>query len=103
MTVNGRTGRIAAVLLFACFVSVIAARGVGNAVEFHTIRGIVEYASENALTIENKLHDITGLPILDENEEIVLERGNSLRGKMAVILYRDGKASAVKIFPPMPE
>jgi len=102
VALNGRIGQMVAVLLFAGLL-VIVEQGIGNAVEFYTVRGVVEYASEDALTVENEMYDIRGVPVIDENEEAILERGSFLCGKMAVILYRDGKLISAKIFSSVPE
>ena len=99
MTVNGQIEEDGAVFVVAGFIPVSAKRGARNAVEFHIIGGVIEGSTENTIVVKDKLHDISGAPVLDLNGEIVTERGSSLCGKAAAILYRNGQVLSVKIFP----
>ena len=99
MNVNGQVEETGVVLVLAGFVPVSGKRGARNDVEFHIIGGIVEHAGENTIVVKNKLHDITGVPVLDMNGDAVQERGSALRGKAAAIMYRNGQVISVKIFP----
>ena len=98
MTVNGQVEETGVVLVLAGLVPSTTKIGARNAVEFHVIGGVVEHAGENTIVLKNKLHDITGAPVIDQNGETVLERGNALRGKVAVVIYRNGQVISVKIF-----
>lgn len=99
MTVNGQVGKAGVVIVLAGFIPTSMKPGTRNAVEFHVIGGVVEHAGENTLVVKNKLHDITGVPVVGMNGETVAERGNALRGKVAAITYRNGQIISAKIFP----
>ena len=77
----------------------IAARDVKSDIEVRVITGVVERADEDTIYVKNRLHNITGIPVLDLNGEMVMERGSTLNGKAAAILYRNGQLVSVKIFP----
>lgn len=77
---------------------VITAQDKRNDVELRVITGIVKHAGENTIVVKNRIHDITGVPVLDLNGEMVHDRGDSLCGKAAAILYRNGQVISVKVF-----
>lgn len=99
MDVKGKIEESGMVLVLAGFIPVNAEHGARNAVEFCMVGGIIEYAGENSLVVKDKLHDITGVPVLDMNGETIHERGVALLGKAAAVLYRNGQLISVKIFP----
>jgi hypothetical protein len=95
-------GRATAAVILAAFILAIASQGVANAGTIREIRGVVEFASENALTIRGVVHDIKGAPVVDENEMPVKEKLTAFIGKRASIISDDGKIILVKIFPDLP-
>ena len=103
MITNKQLKRVIAVLLFVGLFPVIVSMAVENSGEFYVVRGIVEYASENTITIKKKQYDITGVPVLNINGEAVVKIGETLHGKIAVLKYREGKLVSVRIFPHMQE
>ena len=99
MTANRRMEQMVTVFAFLGLIWGVMARGAGHAGEFHTISGIVERVEGNIITLQNKPYDVTGVPILADKGETILERGNALNGKIAVILYQNMKIVSVTLFP----
>jgi len=111
MTAKARVSRMAAVLITAVLILVgfmFAAQGIVYAEEL-LVKGIVEDASINSLTVKSRdadtamVHDIKGVQVLDMNENAIPKIGSALHGQVAHIVYRDGKVVFVKIFPLLPE
>jgi hypothetical protein len=89
-------------IVLAWFALGIAAPCPGYSGEYTRIRGTVDRVTEGSITIQGKVYDIAGTPIryLDGTEP---KRNDEIRGKVAEILYRNGKRVSVTIRYPMVE
>lgn len=99
MNTNKRTGVVIAVFIIGVLFTVIVSMAIENAGDVITVKGIVEYASNDVLVIKKKEHNITGAPILSIDGETIAKIQDSIRGRMAVIKYDKGKLACVIIFP----
>ena len=92
-------GRAIAAVILAAFILGVAAQGVASAGTIRQIQGVVEFVSQNTLTIKGTVHDIRGATVVDENDKRIVHIGSDLVGKRAIIVTDDGKVISVKIFP----
>ena len=99
MNIERQIKRVMAVIVFAGLFPVIVLMAIGNTGEFYTTQGIIEYVDDNTLIVNKKVHDITGVYVLDMNGKIIVKRENILTGKVAVIKHHEEKLVYVKILP----
>ena len=88
---------VMAIIMLAWFLPLIIFMVIENTKEFYTTQGIIEYAGDNTLTINNKVHDIKGVSVLDINGKTISKRDDVLRGKVAMIQYYEEKLVFVRI------
>ena len=99
MTLNKHVWLTGTIVALAGLILESTALNAENIGDFHTVSGIVEHADENTLVIKNKPRDITGALIIDNDGEIITERGSTLKGKVAIILYQKRQPISVAIVP----
>jgi len=103
MSVDEKIVRMMMFCVLVLLFPVIVSMAIENSNGLYAVRGIIEHAADNTLTIKNKTYDIASVPVLDIYGEKVMTMGDTFHGKIAVIQYREGKVVSVKIFPHMNE
>jgi len=97
--------RIVPMIAVAIFLfGVVAATpGVGNAAERNTVvKGIVEYAQGDVVTMAGKSYDLKGARFQD-GRGVSLADPSDLRGKTVEILFRNGRVNTVTVYRTLPQ
>ena len=102
MAIRFRIDQMVAIVLFLLGV-VAAIPGAGNAAPKNTVvKGIVEYARGDVVTVAGKTYDLKGARYQD-GHGVPLTDATDLRGKTIEILFRNGRIESVTVYRTLPQ